>query len=328
MEFWRRWRLLSVIALVGALSPVVLGADLATGVAALKDAKGSAAVDAREAIVNPAKSMTLMSRDNYGAKVATLLAPLLVNATNGDAQLNAAIAIAELHTLSTDSALEGMLKNANPAVRYWGAKGLAGIVPELQNVGGAAITNAVGALVAALKTEKSGIVGSADHGKPLGKTNDVKTVQQGVDILASQIAAKSMDTETLDAAAIGLAQLDAAIRVSANGMGKADVSSAAKSVAWTASFVAQQQVALSEKLSADQSDLPDGYAASTENVVTMAIRALNDMSGRGTFKAPSGDESPDALQLMVDGLTGTPTTGQGELQKVMPDVPVPPVIKK
>jgi hypothetical protein len=327
MEFWRRWRLLSVIALVGALSPVALGADLATLVAGLKDAKGSAAVDAREAIVSPTKSMTLMSRATYGTKVATSLAPLLVYTTNVDAQLNAAIAIAELHTLSMDSSLEGMLKNTSPAVRYWGAKGLGGIMPDLQNVGGATINNAVNALLAALKTEKSGIV-KARIMEALGKTNDVKTVQQGVDILAAQISAKTTDAETLDAAATGLAQFDAAIRASASGMSKADASAAAKSVAWTASFVAQQQVALNEKLSADQSDLPEGYAASTANVVNTAVKVLNDLAGRGTFKAPAGDESPDALQLLVDGITGTPSTGQGELQKVMPDVPVPPVIKK
>jgi hypothetical protein len=329
MEFWRRWRLLSVIALVGVVSQVALGAGLDEEVAALQGAKGTAAVAAREAIVGPGKSMSLVSRDSYGATVASKLAPLLAKPEiSVDARLNAAIAIAEMHTLSTDKSLEGMLKNAAPEVRYWGAKGLGGIMPDLGKVGGQSLRDAVNGLLTALKTEKSGII-KTQMIEALGKTNDLRTVLQGVDVLTAQIAAGTTDTATLDAAAAALTQLDTAIRAAgAGGMSKGDTSAAAKSVAWMASDAAQQQVALSEKASAEQSEMPEGYASSTANVVSTAVKALNDLAGRGTFKGPAGDESPDALQLMVDGLTGTPGTGQGELQKTMPDVPVPPAIKK
>jgi hypothetical protein len=327
MEFWRRWRQLSVIALVGALSQVALGAGLAEDAAAMATAKGAAAVAIRGTVTGAAKSMSLVERDRYGSEVAKAFAPLLSNSNNIDAQLNSAILITEMQTLSTDSTLEGMLKNSSPAVRYWGAKGLGGIIPDLEKVGGAAISNAVNGLLTALKTEKSGIV-KAQMVEALAKTSDVRTVVQGLDILSSQLAGGTADSDTLDATAAGLSQLDAAIRAAGTGVAKGDAAAAAKSAAWTASFAAQQQVALSEKLSADQSDLPDGYSTSTTNVVGAAVKVLNDLAGRGTFKAPAGDESPDALQLMVDGLTGTSGTGQGELQKAMPDVPVPPAIKK
>jgi hypothetical protein len=326
MEFWRRRRLWSVIALVGALSPAALGAeDVAADAAAMSTAKGSTAVDIRASVVAAAKPMSLMDRDAYGAAVVRAFEPLLSSA-NTDAQLNAAITIVEMHTLSTDRSLEGMLKNSSPAVRYWGAKGLGVIIPDLQKVGGAAISNAVNGLLNALKTESSGIVKSQIV-NALGKTNDVHTVGQGVDSLAAQLSEGTVDGETLDAAAAALGQLDVAIRAS-GGVSKADASAAAKSAAWTASFAAQQQVALSEKLTADQSELPEGYSASTLNVVSTAVKVLNDLAGRGTIKGPAGDESPDALQLMVDGLTGTSSTGPGELQKAMPGVAVPPAIKK
>ncbi len=331
MEFWRRWRVVGGVALIGALSSAAAGADLdlAAVAKALSTAKGAPAVAQRTAIVSYADSLPLVAKDSFGSQmVGTPSSPgpiaSLLKSSNPDAQLNAAIAIAEVKTLSTDSALEDMLKSNSPAVRYWGAQGLGNIMAPINRVGGGAKARAIGALTLALGTEKSGLV-KMQMITAIAKAGDVAPLLAALEALEKQIQGGTADGGTIDAAAAALEQFDPLIRGKGT-LSKADSTAIAKAAAWTASFAAQQQVAMKDKRDKEGSDMPEGYATSVKNVVDGAVRVLNDVSGPGIFRISPGDDSPNALLLAVDGLMGSASAGQGDLQKTMPDVPVPPAV--
>ncbi len=335
MQFWRRWRVLGMVALIGALASGSLRAaiaaeDLVKDAHDLETAKGASAIGIRMAILNPTKTMGMVDKDQYGTQmVGSPNSPgpfvKLLSSTNPDAQLNAAIVIAEAGTLSTDWSLEKMLKHPNPAVRYWGAQGLGNIMGPISSVGDGTKTRAISALTDALASEPSGLV-KMQIIAALGKSGDLAPLLTGLDTLSKQLQNGPADATTLDAASTALTQFDTLIRAK-GGLSKSDQTAVAKSAAWTASFAAQQQVAMKDKRDKEGSDMPDGYAGSVSNVVNNAVKVLNDLSSRGTFKVEPGDDSPAALQIAVDTLTGSASAGQGDLQKSMPDVPVPPTIK-
>ncbi|HEY4328221.1 MAG TPA: HEAT repeat domain-containing protein [Phycisphaerae bacterium] len=112
-------------------------------------AHGKEAVAIRDALLAAApKSPT--GAFTYGTGLATEFAPVL-DCQNADARLNAAILFAEMGTLSCDRTLMDMLKNNDPAVRLWGAKGLARLAPMELRAGPGKVK---GALTAAAGVEK------------------------------------------------------------------------------------------------------------------------------------------------------------------------------
>jgi len=124
---------------------------------------------------------------SYTNAVVNNLTPLL-NDSHTATALTAIITLAQLHHINTDSALEVGLQNASPAVRYWAARGLYDILPDLRPVG-SAFDRAVSSLADALKTETAPLV-KAEMVRSLGHSGDAKAVDPIIAAL-SQIAANA-----------------------------------------------------------------------------------------------------------------------------------------
>src|SRR5262249_4941506 len=104
-----------------------------------------------------------------------------------------------------------------------------------------------------------------------------------------------------------------------------DKAKAAKSAAWIANLAAQQMVAYKARLG--DSDLPKDYSDSVYNAIAAATNLLNDLAGKDSFPQIAHGSDPNELQFNVDAVTGS-ASAPGKLQKILPDVPVPPAIKK
>src|SRR4051794_8184173 len=131
----RRWNVLAVMVVAGIL-PVAAQAVVPAGpkkLAGMGGAHGEDCVLIRTAVIDAAKSLSVTDRDEYGKKVITEFLPAL-ESKNPDARLNTAILFTDLKTLSSDAALTSMLKNEDPAVRYWGARGLGDLASKLKAV--------------------------------------------------------------------------------------------------------------------------------------------------------------------------------------------------
>ena len=253
-------------------------------------------------------------------------AKLLKQTGNLDAQLNAAILIAQAKALSADAALENiMIPNSNAAIRYWGAKGLENILPELMKVGGDAVKRALTALNTTIAHETSGVV-KQEIIRALGAAGDGAALETAADALASQLQAGPADHETIDAAATAMSQLDALMKKGAT----IDKAKVANSAAMIASYSAQQLPAMQKRLqeSGGPGDIPPAYSDSVRAAVTAAINVLNDAAGKNAFTPPGKDSGPDEIQFNVDSITGSASAGAGSLQKIFPNVPVPSAIKK
>jgi hypothetical protein len=155
MHTRRRWTVPFFLATLVASGPLALAVDFSGDVTAIQAANAEDAVKIRDRILKEAPT-DIISRDRYGADVARAFGPVAQSNKNPDAQLNAAILISEMQTISTDSTLERLLSTAEADVRYWAAKGLAALMPRLKPVGG--VGAAVSALQAARKTEKEPLV--------------------------------------------------------------------------------------------------------------------------------------------------------------------------
>jgi hypothetical protein len=157
MQTRRRWTVPFFLATLVASGSLALAVDFSSDVTTLQSANAEDAVAIRNRILEAApKPGDVIARDRYGADVAKAFGPVAQNNKNPDAQLNAAILIAEMQTISTDSTLEKLLATAEADVRYWAAKGLATLMPRLKPVGG--VGAAVTALQAARKAEKDPLV--------------------------------------------------------------------------------------------------------------------------------------------------------------------------
>ena len=329
MQCRRRWSAIAVVMFIGAGTSLVQARDPVADAKAMDTAKGSDAVSLRAAILDDISKMDVTKRDTYVGKqmLGNDRTPgpfiALLSSSNPDAQLNAAITIAQTRTLAADATLESMLKHANPAIRYWGAKGLTEIMPDLIKIP-AAKTRAITALTTALVPETSGVV-KQQIIRALGAADDVGAVSIAADSLAAQMQSGNSDHETIDAAATALNLLDAVIKKGAT----IDKSKVAKSAAWIASFSAQQIVALKARLQegGGTGDVPEAYQMSVVGAITSSITVLNDLVGKNTFPAVSRTASPEEIQFAVDGIAGS-TSSPGSLQTALPDVKSPPAIKK
>ncbi|HUO09969.1 MAG TPA: hypothetical protein VM008_16815 [Phycisphaerae bacterium] len=305
----------------------------------MQAAHGADAVALRISMLDDLNKMSVTARDRYvnemlgGSALNGPWAQLLKQTDNPDAQLNSAILIASAKALSADGAFENiMLPSTNAAVRYWGARGLEGILADLIKVGTAAKNRALEALNKAIAKENSGVV-KQQIIRALGAAGDVEALQTAADALAMQLQNPSPDHETIDAAGTALSQLDALLKKGAT----VDKAKVAKSAAWIAAFSAQQLRAVAgrgaDNTSPDAApEVPEAYTQSIYSTVSSAIAVLNDLAGKGAFPtvhAPVGDvrEYSNELQFAVDGIAGS-ATAAGTLQKLIPGVPVPPAIRQ
>jgi len=331
MQFRRRWSPIALFAIVAAFqaSSAFAAMDLKAEAAKLQKAKGQEAVDIANGVIDEQKKIPgPLDKDRFGAAVVAEFEPLIAG-HNPDAALNAAIAIAKQHTASTDSALEKMLSNANPAIRYWGAKGV-GEIPNLKAVGGEGA--ALRALNAQLPKETSGLV-KKEIIRAIAKLDSITEMVKALDTLAAAMQTTTPDQETLEAASIGLTELDIAIKEAVS-KGKppapAEILDIAKKVTLLLSFASQQEVALFNARTKDGGALPDGYHANVVAVTNNGIKVLNSLAGMSAFTGVPGDLDPNATLLLLNGVTGAAfgeTPGSGQVQKTFPGVTTPPAIK-
>ncbi|HVX86175.1 MAG TPA: HEAT repeat domain-containing protein [Phycisphaerae bacterium] len=161
MHLRRRWLPLALLSTsLASLTPLVAHAvDVQAEAKTMESATPEQAVQVRNDVLRDAPTGVL-DRDKYGSNVCHAFAHIISDPKNPDAALNSAILVAKLGTLSTDATLEAMLKNPDPAIRYWAAKGLEGIMPTLAKLPSAQ-KEAISALTDAQTAEKSDIVKSA-----------------------------------------------------------------------------------------------------------------------------------------------------------------------
>ncbi len=152
----RAWRLAVVTAAL-ALFPILAKAALPRTAADMETAHGADAVKVRDDVLAPVPSLTVIARAQYADEVIKEFEKEL-SSDNADARLNTAILFENLKSVSCDRVFESMLTNKDPAVRFWGAKGLGTIADTLKKIGGTALTRATTFLKTAQSAEPSTVV--------------------------------------------------------------------------------------------------------------------------------------------------------------------------
>lgn len=322
MVFRRRWRL--SVLLAATLTPsLALAAGLPASASDMEAAHGSAAVDLRHKVIDAAPTNKLL-RDQYGEAVCKALAnekdpkgPNELNSTNPDARLNTAIMVYELNTIATDKTLMGMLKNPDPSVRYWGARGLAQIAPDLKVVGD---QPAIAALKAAGAVETSGVV-IEEIIKALIIYDDFPALTVVLDAVSSHLSKGIPDTRMLVAAANGLDAISGKV-ASATSADKAHVAEIAVKLA---SFTSQQLAANKAAHDAIGTTVPKDYLDASNALIEAAAKVAGNAAGK-TYSWKKTTDT-DEFQLDVNTLFGTPPNKPVQIQTDLPGVKPPPAIK-
>ena len=275
-----------------------------------------AMVHARHGILKPLqqKSLTpsVMFLSDYGSVVTTELTPLLAHK---NLALNTIITLANINDLSTQPALQQGLESPVPAVRYWAARGLIGIEPELAQIGPSE-QSAVTQLKTALSTETDpvaaleicqclqsmtpepldtaplivAVIGRVTHPYP-------KAPPQNLDLAARLVSSL---TQVLKAGAVLTPDEKLTAMTTL-----ADLGSYAAQY-WQAGLLGYPQ-----KLAAPET-------------VNACAAAMNAVSGTTSFSIPpltSTSSATDTL-LKVNALTGSQSQA-GILQKLFPKAPIP-----
>ena len=124
----------------------------------------------------------------YTDEVAKAFGPLALNPKLPiHVQLNAIITIAKMNSIFCDAPLREALSSSDPAIRYWGAKGLGYIINDLKFVP-IAFKAAITALTKDLAAEKTALV-QQEILRTLAKSGAVTAAPDIVDFLARQAIA-------------------------------------------------------------------------------------------------------------------------------------------
>jgi hypothetical protein len=313
----RRWRLLALTLV--AFTPALAHAATAGGVTLphtpedLKTKHGREATNVRDDLIKGAPSEDrVQERNDYAREVGTRFRGLLTD-ENADARLNTAILFGRLQTLSTDRFLIECLANADPSVRYWGAKGLGdkvNLVIKRAKAEGPVIK----ALRDAAKAETVGVV-QREILRSLVVYESLDGVLDGLERITDTMRGEIPDRGALNAAADGFNWLQGVIGSAT----AAQKTRAATIAARAASFTAQQHEAF-----AKFPPVPAPWADSAKQAVTNAVEVLNKATGNSFRIADMS--SPDLMILGVNSLVGKPGA-PGKLQGATnPPIPVPPRI--
>jgi hypothetical protein len=324
MQCRRWWIAASVLMMVamGAGGARTAQADPAKLARDLEAAHGKDAVDIKDGIVAPAKTMSPPDKNKYAESMCKAFDDAhLLDSKNVEAQLNAIMTIVELDALDTDSFLKPALKNANPSVRYWAAKGLGQIMDRLVRAG--ASGPVIKALQDRLKVETSGVV-KQQIVSAIAASNDFKEVLAALKLLAADLQKNAPDASTIKAAWVAVDALKKIYDAPppAAPIAKADATEAVASAAAATSFAAQQNFALNDKKL-----LPSGNQDAARQLAESAVTLFNTV-GKLRLSLPpvKPTDGPEELLLEVNSITGSPSIPTGELQKTMPEVTAPPAI--
>jgi hypothetical protein len=273
----------------------------------------------RDQVVKPVLAISSsVARNTQASAVAKdFSAPGLgVNSKRPEVRLNAAILIHDLKTLSTDSFLIPMLQNADPAVRYWAAKGLADISPGLVSAGLQAKAQA--ALGDQSKVETSGVV-SQQIIQALIQYKAFGPLLDALNAVTTQMEMTIPDVATLQTAAQGLNFVSGLMAAAS----PADKIKAATVAARLASFAAQQQKnnETAIKVIDPTATLPPDYVSAVKTSVDASVKVINGAAVK-PFPVPTGATAVELL-LNVNGLVGKDMQADANLKSV----PVPPQVK-
>lgn len=273
----------------------------------------------REHILAPlheaAHPASAIFRDSYGATVGQDFSPLLDHRKTA---LNAIITIAQIDDISIQAALEHGLSNGDPAVRYWSARGLGNILPQLAAIP-PAFRQALRSLEQSLKIEKDPMVEmSMCHAlvqASPGVPNLFSTILHVLTRLTSTYA--SQPPNTLPVCRLIVADL-AALATRGGALPLSRQTAALKVLSQIMSFTAQYNQA--GKLSRDQK-------LAAFDVISACGHAM-DAVGRTEFfsmRQFTSQSDPAAILLHVNHLTGSQNQ-PGKLQSLFAKVPIPPRI--
>jgi hypothetical protein len=301
-----------------ALTPALLFAAAAGSInlgeqaAKLKAASGIEAINIRNAVIAAAPSSTV-PRNDFAKEVDKHFRPLLSD-PNPDARLNSIMLFVQLETLATDAPLAEAVSNNDPAVRYWGAKGLGGplsaTIIRIPNAAAAAVK----ALADQAKRETSGVV-QQEILKALVVYKSASGVLDGLEPFTNKMQTEIPDRGDLDAVSQGLDAVGTAI--AANPAVPAPQKERAAIIAARAASFAAQQLENYSKFET----VPEPYAKSVRELIAASVKVLSAAGGQA-MRLPPGDE-PGVLVMNVNALVGRPGE-PGELQKRMPNVLPPP----
>jgi|GEM_PF-2158416 len=249
---------------------------------------------------------------DFGTQVANDFASLL---SNKKTALNAAITIGSIADISMQAPLQTALTNPNPAVRYWGAKGMGNIFAPLMSIG-PAYQQAVTAVQQALAVETDPLVAEemsnvllTQNPLPAGLANLIsKAIARSIagyqDVVPGNLDISSGLAADLANAAQHGATLTDSQKVKA-------MSTLSELMSDTAQYLRAGLLDRKQKLSA--------FSA-----INNAANAMNAITGTTNFSLAglNAQSDPAAILLAVNGITGA--QGQpGAVQKLFPKIVIP-----
>ncbi|MGC9259017.1 MAG: hypothetical protein ACP5I8_02920 [Phycisphaerae bacterium] len=277
-----------------------------------------AMVRARRRLLKPLESTTSPPSAefiyDFGTQVNNDFAPLLAHKKTA---LNAAITIGSIPDISMQAALQTALNNPNPAVRYWGAKGLGNIFNQLLAIGPAyqqaieSVQQALAVEADPLAAEEMCAVLLTQNPVPPGTANLTARA------LARAIAGyQDVVPDNLDIAG----KLAADLAVAAQG---ATLTAAQKANAMHTLSLLMSDTA--QYLNAGLLDPKQKFSAFS--AMTSAAAAMNAVTGTTNFSLSgvNAQSSPAAILLQVNGITGSQSQA-GSVQKLFPTAAIPPRI--
>lgn len=275
-----------------------------------------AMVRARHRILKPLqeKSVTasVMFLSDYGSVVTTELTPLLAHK---NLALNAIITLANIKDLSTQPALQQGLESPIPAVRYWSARGLIGIEPELAQIGPSE-QSAVTQLKTALSTETDPVAAlemcqslQSMTPEPLDTAPLIVAVLGRVTQPYPKAPPQNLDIAAQ--LATSLTQLVKAGAVLTPDQKLAAMTTLADLCSYAAQYWQAGLLGYPQKLAAPEA-------------INACSTAMNAVSGSSSFAVPTLTTTSSATEslLKVNALTGSQSQA-GVLQKLFPKAPIP-----
>ena len=278
-----------------------------------------AMVRARLRLLKPLKSSTNPPSAefiyDFGTRVNIDFTPLLAKPKTA---LNAAITIGSIPDISMQAALQTALQNPNPAVRYWGAKGLGNIFNQLLAIG-PAYQQSIEAVQQAVAVEPDPLVAEEMCAVLLTQN----PVPPGTANLATQALARAIagyqDVVPDNLAIAGSLAADLAVAVSHGAaLTAAQKNDAMHTTSQLMSYTAQYLKA---------GLLDSKQQVSAFSTMAKAAAAMNAVTGTTNFSLSglNAQSDPSLILLRVNGITGA--QGQaGLVQKLFPKVAIPPRI--
>jgi hypothetical protein len=302
---------------VGVAAPL----DAAAEAAKMEKAQGNAAVEIRtQMLKNLSEIPSKVDQNTQGEKIADAFTKVL-DSTNPDAKLNAAMLLGQTQTVSSYDALLKMVAHKDPSVRYWGAKGLKELATtSARTLGDASVSRGGGVVSKALEAETSGVAKKQMVLAliALGKRD---LLIEGLEAMARAMQKNAPDVATMEAS-----------KTLADEIGKqakalkptgADLNKWVSALAAIASYTSQQDFALQTARDKEGVAMPEGYHDAAVGLINSAGAALNELAGKAVVPTFTPAQPAAEVNLLLPGSIGGDLE-KGELKKsIFKDMTVP-----